>query len=266
MLRSAPDHEAPAIGMLTNGLQCSADTLTGSWLHVTTPSGQQGYVAAAFVEGGVDGVMDTLKSATSAAVSKVKSFFTGGSTSGKSTTTKYVTGDNVRLRSSTDTTSTKNVISTLKKGATVTCNPGRSNSSWGYVTTVDGKSGYMSAVYLADSTPGTPKTTSKTTTDTTPRTATDTTKNNAVPAVIPSNPNNSSNNSSMTLTENTRKYIKWGAIALLAGGVGYGIYKAVKNGNSGNSGSAPAKAKKAKGLSGVSRRRRKKRVKCLGLC
>ena len=67
-LRSAPDPEASAVGILTNGLKCTADYIQGAWLHVTTPAGKKGFVSAAFVDGQIDGVWDTIKSTANKAV------------------------------------------------------------------------------------------------------------------------------------------------------------------------------------------------------
>lgn len=259
-LRSAPDPEASAIGILTNGLKCTADYIQGAWLHVTTPAGKKGFVSAAFVDGQIDGVWDTIKSTANKAVTSVKNFFTGGSNTATPTATAsttsnkmYVTGNSVRLRSTADASKSNNIVTTLNKGEVVTADTKKSTGSWTYITTQGGKSGYMSSAYLSTTAPTTTKSTTSTTTK---KTTTTTTTNNAVPAVVSPTSNTQNSKNGMTLSENARKYIKWGAIALLAGGAGYCIYKAVKSPSA--TATASSSKSKSKGLNGVPRLKSRK--------
>lgn len=259
-LRSAPDPEASAVGILTNGLKCTADYIQGAWLHVTTPAGKKGFVSAAFVDGQIDGVWDTIKSTANKAVTSVKNFFTGGSNTATPTATAsttsnkmYVTGNSVRLRSTADASKSNNIVTTLNKGEVVTADTKKSTGSWTYITTQGGKSGYMSSAYLSTTAPTTTKSTTSTTTK---KTTTTTTTNNAVPAVVSPTSNTQNSKNGMTLSENARKYIKWGAIALLAGGAGYCIYKAVKSPSA--TATASSSKSKSKGLNGVPRLKSKK--------
>lgn len=259
-LRSAPDPEASAVGILTNGLKCTADYIQGAWLHVTTPAGKKGFVSAAFVDGQIDGVWDTIKSTANKAVTSVKNFFTGGSNTATPTATAsttsnkmYVTGNSVRLRSTADASKSNNIVTTLNKGEVVTADTKKSTGSWTYITTQGGKSGYMSSAYLSTTAPTTTKSTTSTTTK---KTTTTTTTNNAVPAVVSPTSNTQNSKNGMTLSENARKYIKWGAIALLAGGAGYCIYKAVKSPSA--TATASSSKSKSKGLNGVPRLKSRK--------
>ena len=259
-LRSAPDPEASAVGILTNGLKCTADYIQGAWLHVTTPAGKKGFVSAAFVDGQIDGVWDTIKSTANKAVTSVKNFFTGGSNTATPTATAsttsnkmYVTGNSVRLRSTADASKSNNIVTTLNKGEVVTADTKKSTGSWTYITTQGGKSGYMSSAYLSTTAPTTTKSTTSTTTK---KTTTTTTTNNAVPAVVSPTSNTQNSKNGMTLSENARKYIKWGAIALLAGGAGYCIYKAVKRPSA--TATASSSKSKSKGLNGVPRLKSRK--------
>lgn len=259
-LRSAPDPEASAVGILTNGLKCTADYIQGAWLHVTTPAGKKGFVSAAFVDGQIDGVWDTIKSTANKAVTSVKNFFTGGSNTATPTATAsttsnkmYVTGNSVRLRSTADASKSNNIVTTLNKGEVVTADTKKSTGSWTYITTQGGKSGYMSSAYLSATAPTTTKSTTSTTTK---KTTTTTTTNNAVPAVVSPTSNTQNSKNGMTLSENARKYIKWGAIALLAGGAGYCIYKAVKSPSA--TATASSSKSKSKGLNGVPRLKSRK--------
>ena len=259
-LRSAPDPEASAVGILTNGLKCTADYIQGAWLHVTTPEGKKGFVSAAFVDGQIDGVWDTIKSTANKAVTSVKNFFTGGSNTATPTATAsttsnkmYVTGNSVRLRSTADASKSNNIVTTLNKGEVVTADTKKSTGSWTYITTQGGKSGYMSSAYLSTTAPTTTKSTTSTTTK---KTTTTTTTNNAVPAVVSPTSNTQNSKNGMTLSENARKYIKWGAIALLAGGAGYCIYKAVKSPSA--TATASSSKSKSKGLNGVPRLKSRK--------
>lgn len=255
-LRSAPDPEASAVGILTNGLKCTADYIQGAWLHVTTPAGKKGFVSAAFVDGQIDGVWDTIKSTANKAVTSVKNFFTGGSNTATASTTSnkmYVTGNSVRLRSTADASKSNNIVTTLNKGEVVTADTKKSTGSWTYITTQGGKSGYMSSAYLSTTAPTTTKSTTSTTTK---KTTTTTTTNNAVPAVVSPTSNTQNSKNGMTLSENARKYIKWGAIALLAGGAGYCIYKAVKSPSA--TATASSSKSKSKGLNGVPRLKSRK--------
>ena len=259
-LRSAPDPEASAVGILTNGLKCTADYIQGAWLHVTTPAGKKGFVSAAFVDGQIDGVWDTIKSTANKAVTSVKNFFTGGSNTATPTATAsttsnkmYVTGNSVRLRSTADASKSNNIVTTLNKGEVVTADTKKSTGSWTYITTQGGKSGYMSSAYLSTTAPTTTKSTTSTTTK---KTTTTTTTNNAVPAVVSLTSNTQNSKNGMTLSENARKYIKWGAIALLAGGAGYCIYKAVKSPSA--TATASSSKSKSKGLNGVPRLKSRK--------
>lgn len=260
ILRSAPDPEASAVGILTNGLKCTADYIQGAWLHVTTPAGKKGFVSAAFVDGQIDGVWDTIKSTANKAVTSVKNFFTGGSNTATPTATAsttsnkmYVTGNSVRLRSTADASKSNNIVTTLNKGEVVTADTKKSTGSWTYITTQGGKSGYMSSAYLSATAPTTTKSTTSTTTK---KTTTTTTTNNAVPAVVSPTSNTQNSKNGMTLSENARKYIKWGAIALLAGGAGYCIYKAVKSPSA--TATASSSKSKSKGLNGVPRLKSRK--------
>lgn len=260
ILRSAPDPEASAVGILTNGLKCTADYIQGAWLHVTTPAGKKGFVSAAFVDGQIDGVWDTIKSTANKAVTSVKNFFTGGSNTATPTATAsttsnkmYVTGNSVRLRSTADASKSNNIVTTLNKGEVVTADTKKSTGSWTYITTQGGKSGYMSSAYLSTTAPTTTKSTTSTTTK---KTTTTTTTNNAVPAVVSPTSNTQNSKNGMTLSENARKYIKWGAIALLAGGAGYCIYKAVKSPSA--TATASSSKSKSKGLNGVPRLKSRK--------
>ena len=259
-LRSAPDPEASAVGILTNGLKCTADYIQGAWLHVTTLAGKKGFVSAAFVDGQIDGVWDTIKSTANKAVTSVKNFFTGGSNTATPTATAsttsnkmYVTGNSVRLRSTADASKSNNIVTTLNKGEVVTADTKKSTGSWTYITTQGGKSGYMSSAYLSTTAPTTTKSTTSTTTK---KTTTTTTTNNAVPAVVSPTSNTQNSKNGMTLSENARKYIKWGAIALLAGGAGYCIYKAVKSPSA--TATASSSKSKSKGLNGVPRLKSRK--------
>lgn len=259
-LRSAPDPEASAVGILTNGLKCTADYIQGAWLHVTTPAGKKGFVSAAFVDGQIDGVWDTIKSTANKAVTSVKNFFTGGSNTATPTATAsttsnkmYVTGNSVRLRSTADASKSNNIVTTLNKGEVVTADTKKSTGSWTYITTQGGKSGYMSSAYLSTTAPTTTKSTTSTTTK---KTTTTNTTNNAVPAVVSPTSNTQNSKNGMTLSENARKYIKWGAIALLAGGAGYCIYKAVKSPSA--TATASSSKSKSKGLNGVPRLKSRK--------
>ena len=259
-LRSAPDPEASAVGILTNGLKCTADYIQGAWLHVTTPAGKKGFVSAAFVDGQIDGVWDTIKSTANKAVTSVKNFFTGGSNTATPTATAsttsnkmYVTGNSVRLRSTADASKSNNIVTTLNKGEVVTADTKKSTGSWTYITTQGGKSGYMSSAYLSTTAPTTTKSTTSTTTK---KTTTTTTTNNAVPAVVSPTSNTQNSKNGMTLSENARKYIKWGALALLAGGAGYCIYKAVKSPSA--TATASSSKSKSKGLNGVPRLKSRK--------
>lgn len=259
-LRSAPDPEASAVGILTNGLKCTADYIQGAWLHVTTPAGKKGFISAAFVDGQIDGVWDTIKSTANKAVTSVKNFFTGGSNTATPTATAsttsnkmYVTGNSVRLRSTADASKSNNIVTTLNKGEVVTADTKKSTGSWTYITTQGGKSGYMSSAYLSTTAPTTTKSTTSTTTK---KTTTTTTTNNAVPAVVSPTSNTQNSKNGMTLSENARKYIKWGAIALLAGGAGYCIYKAVKSPSA--TATASSSKSKSKGLNGVPRLKSRK--------
>lgn len=259
-LRSAPDPEASAVGILTNGLKCTADYIQGAWLHVTTPAGKKGFVSAAFVDGQIDGVWDTIKSTANKAVTSVKNFFTGGSNTATPTATAsttsnkmYVTGNSVRLRSTADASKSNNIVTTLNKGEVVTADTKKSTGSWTYITTQGGKSGYMSSAFLSTTAPTTTKSTTSTTTK---KTTTTTTTNNAVPAVVSPTSNTQNSKNGMTLSENARKYIKWGAIALLAGGAGYCIYKAVKSPSA--TATASSSKSKSKGLNGVPRLKSRK--------
>ena len=259
-LRSAPDPEASAVGILTNVLKCTADYIQGAWLHVTTPAGKKGFVSAAFVDGQIDGVWDTIKSTANKAVTSVKNFFTGGSNTATPTATAsttsnkmYVTGNSVRLRSTADASKSNNIVTTLNKGEVVTADTKKSTGSWTYITTQGGKSGYMSSAYLSTTAPTTTKSTTSTTTK---KTTTTTTTNNAVPAVVSPTSNTQNSKNGMTLSENARKYIKWGAIALLAGGAGYCIYKAVKSPSA--TATASSSKSKSKGLNGVPRLKSRK--------
>ncbi len=259
-LRSAPDPEASTVGILTNGLKCTADYIQGAWLHVTTPAGKKGFVSAAFVDGQIDGVWDTIKSTANKAVTSVKNFFTGGSNTATPTATAsttsnkmYVTGNSVRLRSTADASKSNNIVTTLNKGEVVTADTKKSTGSWTYITTQGGKSGYMSSAYLSTTAPTTTKSTTSTTTK---KTTTTTTTNNAVPAVVSPTSNTQNSKNGMTLSENARKYIKWGAIALLAGGAGYCIYKAVKSPSA--TATASSSKSKSKGLNGVPRLKSRK--------
>lgn len=239
-LRSEPDHEAKMIGTLANGTELTADTLTGSWLHVTTPSGQQGYIAAAFVEGGVDGIWDTIKNKVSSLWNKATTAVsTATLPTGNFSKTQYVTGNGVRIRSSTDTSNLDNVLTKLNIGTAVSVDPSQAKDNWAYVQTTDGKvKGYMAQAYLSDNKP---KTTATTTTTITAEDSTAAQTDNK-----------------MTMSENVRKYLKWGLIALATCGIGYGIYKVAKGGDTA---SAPRKKSAAKALNGVGGEKSGKRKK-----
>lgn len=76
---------------------------------------------------------------------------TSGITSyNKSLKKKFKTTTNLRMRTSADTSSKTNIVCTIPKGKTVSCN-GRyitkNNSKW-YFVEYDGKSGYCSSAYL----------------------------------------------------------------------------------------------------------------------
>lgn len=238
-LRSEPDHEAKMIGTLANGTELTADTLTGSWLHVTTPNGQQGYIAAAFVEGGVDGIWDTIKSKVSSLWNKATSAVsTATLPTGNFSKTQYVTGNGVRIRSSTDTSNLDNVLTKLNIGAAVTVDPSLAKDNWAYVQTADGKvKGYMAQAYLSDNKPSTTATTTTITAGDNTAAQTD---------------------NKMTMSENVRKYLKWGLIALATCGIGYGIYKVAKGGDTAV---APRKKPAAKALNGVGGKKSGKRKK-----
>ena len=246
-LRNAPDHEATQVATLANGTKCTADTLTGSWLHVTTPSGQQGYIAAAFADGGIDGLWDDIKSGVKNGINRVKSVakqaissFTGNGR----TQTMFVTGNGVRLRSEPKADSDTNIVAKLNAGAQVTVTPGKASGSWSYATTADGKQGYISTAYLAGQKP------------TSANTVTNGGNQQKVApaqtdAAMPDKTNQESKK--MTLSENTRKIIKIGVIGLAAAGIGYGIYKMTKK-DASASGST-----KAAGLNGVPGRKNGKK-------
>lgn len=63
---------------------------------------------------------------------------------------KFKTSANLRMRSTADTSTSKNIICTIPKGKTVTCNGHYTvvnNSKW-LLVTYDGKTGYCSGNYL----------------------------------------------------------------------------------------------------------------------
>ena len=255
-LRKEPDHEAEVIGTLTNGTQCTADTITGSWLHVTTPSGQQGYIAAAFVEGGVDGVWDSIKSAAKSAINKVKSIVTGNTSSASSgTKTMYVTGNKVNVRSAASTSSSS--LTQLNKGTAVTVDTTKSVSGWNYITTSGGISGYMSTEYLSSTDPNASSQSNASSVSS--KSSVKSSSATADTATV-INDSNLNPNTNMSTTGNAKNYIKWGVIALAVTGIGYGLYKVFKSDDS-----APAKSSKTKsqpkGLNGVGHKRHKKNGK-----
>ncbi len=172
--------------------------------------------------------------------------------------------DPLTMRQSASTSGTK--ITSIPRGSAVSVTDATLKSANGYQwlkVTYGTKSGYVASNYLSASKPSTSTstTTTSTTTTTTKKSTTttpsaSTTTNNSSSTTTSNTPsvtndNNSStdnqSNKQMGLTDNAKKYIKWGVIGVGVLAAGYFGYKAF----SGNGGK---KKSGRKGLSGIKKK------------
>ncbi len=168
---------------------------------------------------------------------------TGGSTTTPTNTVMTVTASSLVLRDAPTTSGTK--ITSITKGNKVTVKDANEISANGFhwiKVDYNGKVGYVAKEYLSASSTPTPaptpapvavKTTDTTTSDSTVTTDKTTEKKNM-----------------FTLSDTTKKYIKWGVIGAAVLGVGYFAYsklsKKKSTGTSGLSGIGHKKSKKHK--------------------
>ncbi|MBE6341460.1 MAG: hypothetical protein E7069_12120 [Bacteroidales bacterium] len=211
----------------------------------------------------LNGLFDSIKSA----FRKVKKTLGFGGLAGFSKgQTLYVNTqkDPLTMRSSASTSGTK--VTSIPRGSAVSVADATLTSANGYQwikVTYGTKSGYVASNYLSASKPSTStssSSTSKSTTTTTnssktsPSKSTTTTNSsstttNNTPSVTDynSSTDNNQSNKQMGLTDNAKKYIKWGVIGAGVIAAGYFGYKAF----SGNGGK---KKSGRKGLSGIKKK------------
>lgn len=137
-VRSTADTSGAVVTTAQAGTPVEVIGVNGRWYKVRV-NGQTGYVSGPYVSYSSTG--------SSAASSGSGSAVSGSAVSGSnaSSEVRYIKGSNVRLRSGPSTSS--GIICTCNNGAMVTLNS--VSNGWAYVTTSDGKTGYVAAAYLS---------------------------------------------------------------------------------------------------------------------
>ena len=135
-VRSTPDTSGAVVTTCQAGTPVEVIGVNGRWYKVRA-NGQTGYISGPYVS--------YTSSGSSASSSSGDANLSGSAVSSNSSNVRYIKGSNVRLRSGASTSS--GVICICNNGAQVTLNS--VSNGWAYVTTSDGKTGYVAAAYLS---------------------------------------------------------------------------------------------------------------------
>ena len=136
-VRSTADTSGAVVTTAQAGTPVEVIGVNGRWYKVRI-NGQTGYVSGPYVSYSSSG--------SSAASSGNGSAVSGSAVSGSnSSEVRYIKGSSVRLRSGPSTSS--GILSICNNGAQVKLNS--VSNGWAYVTTSDGKTGYVAAAYLS---------------------------------------------------------------------------------------------------------------------
>lgn len=136
-VRSAPDTSGAIVTTCQAGTPVEVIGVNGRWYKVKV-NGQTGYVSGPYVSYSSSGSANAASSGSSSDVS-------GSAVSGNTSGVRYIHGSSVRLRSGPSTSSS--IICICNNGAQVKLNS--VSNGWAYVTTSDGKTGYIAAAYLS---------------------------------------------------------------------------------------------------------------------